>query len=197
MGVGDEVPAAIDAARREGRDACRRDDLAWGDLSRFPTIVTGVRAYERRADLRANNSRLLDYVRNGGTLIVQYNKFEFNEAQYGPYRGEGHLRSRHRRERAGQDPRSGRSGVDHAQQDHGRGVAGMGPGARAVLPRRARLAAIAISSSSRIRSRTMPARSAARSSLPITARAAGSTSASGCGASCRPVSTARINCWPI
>ena len=47
--------------------------------------MTGVRAYERRADLRANNKRLLDYVRSGGTLIVQYNKFEFNEAQYGPY----------------------------------------------------------------------------------------------------------------
>jgi hypothetical protein len=36
--------------------------------------------------LRAHNSRLLDYVRAGGTLIVQYNKVdEFNEAQYGPY----------------------------------------------------------------------------------------------------------------
>ena len=61
------------------------EDLAWGNLSRFDTIVTGVRAYERRADLRANNSRLLDYVKNGGTLVVQYNKFEFNETQYGPY----------------------------------------------------------------------------------------------------------------
>jgi hypothetical protein len=61
------------------------DDLAWGNLSRFSTIVTGVRAYERRDDLRANNARLLDYVREGGTLIVQYNKFEFNDAQYGPY----------------------------------------------------------------------------------------------------------------
>jgi hypothetical protein len=47
--------------------------------------VTGVRAYERRADLRANNNRLLEYVNEGGTLIVQYNKFEFNETQYGPY----------------------------------------------------------------------------------------------------------------
>src|SRR5258708_18169265 len=36
------------------------DDLAWGTLSRFDAIVTGVRAYERRDDLRANNSRLLD-----------------------------------------------------------------------------------------------------------------------------------------
>ncbi|MBP7570841.1 MAG: LmbE family protein, partial [Acidobacteria bacterium] len=31
------------------------------------------------------NRRLLQYAQAGGTLIVQYNKFEFNEAQYGPY----------------------------------------------------------------------------------------------------------------
>ena len=84
MGVGDEVPPAIEqlGARVE---MISPDDLAWGNLSRFNVIVTGVRAYERRGDLRANNSRLLDYVRDGGTLLVQYNKFEFNEAQYGPY----------------------------------------------------------------------------------------------------------------
>ena len=73
------------AARGEGARCSSGDDLAWGDLSRFDAIVTGVRAYERRDDLRANNSRLLEYVFNGGTVIVQYNKFEFNDAQYGPY----------------------------------------------------------------------------------------------------------------
>jgi LmbE family N-acetylglucosaminyl deacetylase len=84
MGVGDQVPPAIEqlGARVEFISA---DDLAWGNLSRFDAIVTGVRAYERRGDLRANNGRLLEYVNNGGTVIVQYNKFEFNEAQYGPY----------------------------------------------------------------------------------------------------------------
>ena len=83
-GVGDAVPPAIRqlGARLEFIDA---DDLAWGDLSRFDVIVTGVRAYERRQDLRANNDRLLEYADNGGTVIVQYNKFEFNQAQYGPY----------------------------------------------------------------------------------------------------------------
>jgi LmbE family N-acetylglucosaminyl deacetylase len=84
MGVGDEVPAAIEQLGAKV-ELLGPDDLAWGNLSRFSTIVTGVRAYERRGDLRANNSRLLEYVRSGGTLIVQYNKFEFNEAQYGPY----------------------------------------------------------------------------------------------------------------
>ena len=84
MGVGDEVPPALEqlGARIEFLDD---DDLAWGDLMRFDVIMTGVRAYERRADLRANNQRLIEYARAGGTVIVNYNKFEFNEAQYGPY----------------------------------------------------------------------------------------------------------------
>jgi hypothetical protein len=84
MGVGDQVPSAIDQLGAKVQ-LLTADDLAWGDLSRFNAIVTGVRAYERRDDLRANNSRLLDYVFKGGTMIVQYNKFEFNDAQYGPY----------------------------------------------------------------------------------------------------------------
>jgi len=84
MGVGDEVAQAIQQLGAKV-EMISPDELAWGNLSRFQTIVTGVRAYERRPDLRANNSRLLDYVRDGGTVIVQYNKFEFNEAQYGPY----------------------------------------------------------------------------------------------------------------
>src|SRR5262245_25167022 len=84
MGVGDQVPPAIEQLGAHV-EMITADDLAWGNLSRFDAIVTGVRAYERREDLRANNRRLLDYVSNGGTLIVQYNKFEFNDAQYGPY----------------------------------------------------------------------------------------------------------------
>jgi hypothetical protein len=84
MGVGDQVPPAIEQLGAKV-EMVSSEDLAWGNLARFDAIVTGVRAYERRDDLRANNSRLLDYVFNGGTLIVQYNKFEFNEAQYGPY----------------------------------------------------------------------------------------------------------------
>ena len=84
MGVGDQVPPAIEqlGARLTLIDA---DGLAFGNLSAFDAIVTGVRAYERRPDLRANNHRLLDYASKGGTVIVQYNKFEFNEAQYGPF----------------------------------------------------------------------------------------------------------------
>jgi LmbE family N-acetylglucosaminyl deacetylase len=84
MGVGDQVPPALLqlGAKVTLIDS---DELAWGDLSKYDTIVTGVRAYERRDDLRANNHRLLKYAENGGTVVVQYNKTEFNEAQYGPF----------------------------------------------------------------------------------------------------------------
>jgi LmbE family N-acetylglucosaminyl deacetylase len=84
MGVGDEMPAAI---RQLGAEVHLIDarELASGDLARYNVIVTGVRAYERRPDLRANNVRLLDYVKDGGVLLVNYNKLEFNQAQYGPY----------------------------------------------------------------------------------------------------------------
>ena len=71
-------------ARRQALDD-HADELAWGDLSKYNVIMTGVRAYERRTDLRAYNQRLLDYAKAGGTVIVQYNKFEFNDAQYGPF----------------------------------------------------------------------------------------------------------------
>jgi len=84
MGVGDQVPAALEQI---GATVLMlgADDLAYGDLSRFDAIVTGVRAYERRADLRASNHRLIEYAEGGGTVLVQYNKTEFNQAQYGPY----------------------------------------------------------------------------------------------------------------
>lgn len=84
MGVGDQMPEAIEQL---GADVqlIGPDELASGDLSGYDVIVTGVRAYERRDDLRANNHRLLQYVENGGTVLVNYNKGEFNEAQYGPY----------------------------------------------------------------------------------------------------------------
>ena len=84
VGVGDQVPQAL-MQLGASVDFISPEQLASGDLSQYNVIVTGVRAYERRPDLRANNQRLLAYAESGGTVLVQYNKFEFNEAQYGPY----------------------------------------------------------------------------------------------------------------
>jgi hypothetical protein len=84
VGVGDSVPPAIEQLGAK-LSYIEQDELAWGDLSKHDVIITGVRAYERRGDLRAYSRRLLDYVSRGGTVIVQYNKMEFNREDYGPY----------------------------------------------------------------------------------------------------------------
>jgi LmbE family N-acetylglucosaminyl deacetylase len=75
MGAGDEVPGSL---RQIGCDVTMlsEEDLTHGDLSRYDAIVTGVRAWNTRADLRANYQRLYDYASNGGTVVVQYNRPE-------------------------------------------------------------------------------------------------------------------------
>jgi LmbE family N-acetylglucosaminyl deacetylase len=60
--------------------------LTFGDLSKYSAIVVGVRAYELRLELASANKRLLDYVSNGGTLVVQYNRdFIWNKFLPAPY----------------------------------------------------------------------------------------------------------------
>lgn len=49
-------------------------DLKTADLSKYDTIVVGIRAYLSREDLIEGNQRLKDYVYNGGHLVVQYHK---------------------------------------------------------------------------------------------------------------------------
>jgi LmbE family N-acetylglucosaminyl deacetylase len=70
---GEPIP---DALRRLGTNVEMLDTaaLAFGDLSKYDAIVVGVRAYELRPELAGANKRLLDYVSNGGTLVVQYNR---------------------------------------------------------------------------------------------------------------------------
>ncbi len=82
VGVGDYVPEAL-AQLGVDVELLGPDELASSDLDRFDTIVTGVRAYLNREDLKAYNNRLLEWVERGGTLIVQYNKFEFNGPRAG------------------------------------------------------------------------------------------------------------------
>ena len=86
MGAGDDIPIVL---RQVGLDVTllAANDIEHGDLTRFGTIVLGIRAYDTRDDVKKNNQRLLDYVRNGGTLLVQYNTSpsEFNAGHYLPY----------------------------------------------------------------------------------------------------------------
>jgi hypothetical protein len=77
MGAGDETADAI-AQLGVSPIMLSADDLAYGDLSKYTTIVTGTRAFQTRNDLKANYARVMKYVEDGGNLVVQYNKFEFN-----------------------------------------------------------------------------------------------------------------------
>ena len=72
MGAGDEIPTALQELGCQVT-LLNAEDLAQSDLSRYDAIVTGIRAYNVREDLRANQHRLMSYVEAGGTLLVQYN----------------------------------------------------------------------------------------------------------------------------
>jgi hypothetical protein len=86
MGIGDEVPAGI-AQLGASVALLGEADLARGDLRQFDAIVTGTRAYAVRDDLKTYNRRLLDYVKDGGNLIVLYNTQELVPNEFAPYPG--------------------------------------------------------------------------------------------------------------
>jgi hypothetical protein len=84
----------VAGASEEGIEALRQlglsvallsaDALAATDLSRYSTIVLGVRAYGTRPDLRATHARVMEFVERGGHLVVQHQREEFNPRGDGP-----------------------------------------------------------------------------------------------------------------
>src|SRR6185437_14637782 len=83
MGSGDDVPASLEHLGVKVT-SLGPTDVATGNLSKYDVILLGVRTYAAREDLRTYNNRILDYVKNGGVVIVQYNTPEFDH-NYGPY----------------------------------------------------------------------------------------------------------------
>ncbi len=76
MGPGDPVPEAIEAMGATPH-LLSPADLASGGLSEWNVIVIGIRAYTTRPDLGAAQPRLDEFVRSGGTLVVQYQSSTF------------------------------------------------------------------------------------------------------------------------
>ncbi|MCA1608029.1 MAG: hypothetical protein LC730_01020, partial [Acidobacteria bacterium] len=83
-GTGDKVAEAIG---RMGLTVSIIDEreLASGDLAKYEVIVVGIRASEVRKDFIANNQRLLSWVEDGGTLIVQYQRPVYLEQALAPF----------------------------------------------------------------------------------------------------------------
>jgi hypothetical protein len=88
MGAGDDIPTIL---KQVGMDVTMipAEKLGAEDLSKYGTIVLGIRAYEQK-EIAENNKKLLDFVFAGGTLVVQYNTSpgEFNSGHYTPYSAE-------------------------------------------------------------------------------------------------------------
>jgi hypothetical protein len=84
MGSGDE---GAEALRQMGAsvEMLGTEVLHAGDLQDFDVIVLGIRAYETRPDLVSANDRLLDFASSGGTVVVQYNKYEYPRGGFAPY----------------------------------------------------------------------------------------------------------------
>ena len=87
MGIGDLVPAGLAQLGVEVQLLDARA-LATASLGQFDAVMTGTRAYAVREDLKTYNGRLLEYVRNGGNLIVLYNTQEFDPGMFAPYPAE-------------------------------------------------------------------------------------------------------------
>ncbi len=84
-GAGDQIPFALKQMGYKVHNLTDAEIL--GDkLSQYDAIVTGVRAYNTNPRIKVYQPHLLKYVRNGGTLIVQYNKTRsLNIDNIGPY----------------------------------------------------------------------------------------------------------------
>ena len=131
MGVGDQVPSGLQQLGAQVTLLGERE-LASANLSQFDTIMTGTRAYAVREDLKTYNSRLIEYVRNGGNMIVLYNTQEFVPNTFAPFPGRA---AAHRgrsvgRGFAGDDPLAVSSGVHLAEPDHECGLRRLGRAAR-------------------------------------------------------------------
>jgi len=76
MGTGDLVPDAIEGLGAKVH-RLSADEVASADLSQWNVLVIGIRAYSVRPELAAAQARLVEFVRQGGTLIVQYQSSSF------------------------------------------------------------------------------------------------------------------------
>ena len=84
MGSGDD---GLEALRQMGADAeeISVERVREGNFSGYDVLVLGIRVYETRPDVAAANDQILEFARSGGTVIVQYNKYEYPRGGFAPY----------------------------------------------------------------------------------------------------------------
>ncbi len=72
MGAGDEIPESL---RQIGYKVTLLEDseMSASSLAKYDAIILGIRAYNTQERLRFHQEKLLKYVEEGGTMLVQYN----------------------------------------------------------------------------------------------------------------------------
>ena len=71
-GAGDKVAFTLGQMGYEVT-SLKESDLTAANLKQFDAVITGVRAYNVHEFMKAKYDALMEYVKNGGNLIVQYN----------------------------------------------------------------------------------------------------------------------------
>ncbi len=85
MGAGDEVHTGLKQIGYDV-DLITPQQISADILHQYDAIVTGIRAYNTLDDIKFKQDILLEYVENGGNLIIQYNTSRrFNLPNIGPY----------------------------------------------------------------------------------------------------------------
>lgn len=86
-GAGDDVASCLEQIGYSV-DILDTKTLTEGNLDDYQAIITGVRAYNTEERMQSYYNRLMDYIKNGGNLIVQYNtnnRIGPVQAKIGPY----------------------------------------------------------------------------------------------------------------
>lgn len=84
-GAGDLIPEALREIGLQVTILSEQDILS-GELSKYDAIIAGIRLYNVNHRMRHIQPRLLQYVKNGGTLLVQYNVSNgLHTTDIGPY----------------------------------------------------------------------------------------------------------------
>lgn len=84
MGSGDDGLQALRQMGVEVREITPAE-LEGGVPGDLDVLVLGIRVYETQPRAAAVNDRILDFARNGGTVVVQYNKYEYPAGNFAPY----------------------------------------------------------------------------------------------------------------
>lgn len=71
VGAGDEIPQVLTDVGYNV-DFINLETVKAEELSKYETIIVGIRAFNTESSLKTKNKLLFDYVKNGGTVITQY-----------------------------------------------------------------------------------------------------------------------------